>query len=84
MDRDIQDIVFQLVHESCAAIGEFKGVIEARVQLNALGLDSLKLVELVYTLERRFSVELSEQSLFSLQSVGDLVVAIQEAVEEDA
>lgn len=77
MDRDIQDTVFQLLHESCVAAGEFKGVIESSVTLNCLGLDSLKLVELVYVLEQRFCVQLPEQSLYELQSIGDLVNAVE-------
>lgn len=47
--------------------------------LGALGLDSLKLVEIIFALETRFAVVADEELMAELNTVGDLVDMIQQA-----
>jgi len=44
-----------------------------------LGLDSLKLVEVIYELERDFSIEIEEELLAQLECVGDVITAVESA-----
>lgn len=47
--------------------------LSANTELAALGLDSLKLIEIVYELETEYSVDADEAALAQLRTVGDLV-----------
>jgi len=48
-------------------------------RLSGLGLDSLKLVEIVYELETRFSVATDEDMLAELVTVADLIRVFEHA-----
>ena len=50
--------------------------------LGELGMDSLKLVEIIYELETRFAVAVDEELLAELNSIGDIVALIVRACEE--
>lgn len=45
--------------------------------LGSLGMDSLKLVEIIFALETRFAITADEELMAELDTVGDLVHMIQ-------
>jgi len=47
-----------------------------------LGLDSLKLVEIIFDLESRFHVSADENLLLELRTVADLIALITHAISE--
>ena len=53
--------------------------IELQTPIAELGLDSLKVVEIVYELEMEFSIETDEDLLAQLQCVGDVVAMVESA-----
>lgn len=77
MDRDVQDVVLHIVHQCCVDNGQFKGVVEPNLALTKLGLDSLKLVEVVYAVESHFAIQIEEETLYLLHSVNDLISAVE-------
>lgn len=82
MNRDVQDVVLQIVHQCCVVSGQFNGVVEPNLELTKLGLDSLKLVEVVFAVESRFSIQIEEETLYTLHSVNDLINAVQTCCSE--
>ncbi|MGB4248447.1 MAG: acyl carrier protein [Pseudohongiellaceae bacterium] len=47
--------------------------------LGSLGMDSLKLVEIIFALETRFAIVADEQLMAELETVGDLITLIHQA-----
>jgi acyl carrier protein len=56
---------------------------EARL-VDDLGMDSLDAVELAIAMERQFKVELSDDQIAKLQTVGDIVTLVQQRMAEAA
>jgi len=54
---------------------------EARL-VDDLGMDSLDAVELAIAMEREFRIELSDDPVAKLQTVGDIVVLVQRLLAE--
>jgi acyl carrier protein len=52
--------------------------------LGSLGINSLQLVELVYDLEVRFGLQVDEEQLVQLQTVGDLQTMFATARHEES
>jgi acyl carrier protein len=69
----VQDKVFKVL--SALSGFEFGGASAYGVntELAALGLDSLKLVEVVFELEVEYGVDADESTLSRLKTVGDLI-----------
>lgn len=69
--------------ECIRAIAETKGLPAGSITLAStigeLALDSLDLVSLSFDLEEKYGVEIPEHRLHAIQSVGDLVAAVDEA-----
>jgi acyl carrier protein len=52
-------------------------VIDESTRLDDLVMDSLDLLELVYTLEAQFSIQTDEKLLADLQTVGDITALLE-------
>lgn len=68
----IEQAVFETLRQALTHLKEAPDV-TATSRLSGLGLDSLKLVEIVYELETRFNVSTDEDMLAELVTVADLV-----------
>ena len=51
--------------------------IEPNMELKALGLDSLDLVELIMDIEDKYGVEFSNEELMGFKTVGDVLDSIE-------
>ena len=60
--------------------GDSNLVIDERTRLDDLVMDSLELLELVYTLESQFSIQTDEKLLTELQTVGDITAMFEQAL----
>ncbi|HDZ09967.1 phosphopantetheine-binding protein [Pseudohongiella sp.] len=65
----------QVSHEIARARGEAGTPVRQALQtpLSELGLDSLKLIEIVYELETFYQLDVDEEKLAELTNVGDLI-----------
>ena len=79
MDMDVRERVVELLFIALQEGGCEQVAIDLQTPLAELGLDSLKLVEIVYELEREFAIETDEELLAQLESVGDVVVMVESA-----
>lgn len=52
--------------------------IELSTTVSELGLDSLRLVEIIYEIEKRYCIELTEEMLFKINTVEDLITILEE------
>ncbi len=78
MNSDIRRTVLQSIEEACRQADlEVVPTLESR--LGDLGLDSLRLVEIIYELEQRFAIEMDEERLAQLATVADVVTMAEEA-----
>jgi acyl carrier protein len=59
-----------------AALGLERGTLSASVTAEQLGLDSLDLMKLTFTLERRFSVDLSGHGFEEVNSMEKLIALL--------
>jgi acyl carrier protein len=50
-----------------------------QTRLDELVMDSLELLELIYTLEEQFSIETDDKLLTELQTVGDITAMLEQA-----
>lgn len=75
MTADRGDILQRVSQEIFRAQGKSGEVTIQRVDtaLAELGLDSLKLIEIVYELETFYQLDVDEELLAELESIGDLV-----------
>lgn len=79
----MSDSILEVVRE---VLVEVRGVEPSKVVLEAslvddLGADSLDAIEIILALETRFGMELDEESVESLKTVGDVVALVQSLVE---
>ena len=51
--------------------------------MNDLGADSLDLVELIMTLEDEYGVSITDESVYSHKTVGDITVFIESLLSSD-
>ena len=86
MSDAIASIVLRHLQAACAD-GDSAAVLLPDTPLASLGIHSLRLIELVYELEVRFEVQVDEERLARLQTVGDVqqmfVTAIQAPLPKD-
>jgi len=74
-EQDTRDRILGRVCELLNSAGEMPldTDLSANTELVSLGLDSLKLIEIVYELETEYNVDADEAALAQLRTVGDLV-----------
>ena len=68
-------------------IGDQLDVVEEKVTMEAaiaddLGADSLDVVDLVMSLEEEFNIEIPDEEVENIKTVGDIVKFIEEKTEE--
>ena len=73
-ERVLELLTIAMQQNDCEQTG-----IDLQTSIAELGLDSLKLVEIVYELEKEFSIETDEDLLAQLECVGDVVAMIESA-----
>lgn len=71
MSESIATLVLQHLRAACDPAPAAQGL-QADTPLATLGIHSLRLIELVYELEVRFDIQVDEEHLARLQSVGDV------------
>lgn len=71
MSEAIHDIVVESLHTYCKSIG-VAADLQQHAALGSLGISSLQLIEFIFELETRFHVQVEEEQLARLQTVGDL------------
>ena len=71
MSESLHDTVLTCLRARLPA-EQREGLLECDTALGNLGINSLQLVELVYELEVRFGLQVDEEQLVRLQTVGDL------------
>ncbi|MDX1491906.1 MAG: acyl carrier protein [Pseudohongiellaceae bacterium] len=76
MEREIQSTVIQLLRSACKDSNSYHGSIIPELTLEQLGMDSLKLVEVIYELERSFGLQVAEEEILELQYVSDLIALV--------
>jgi len=79
VDMDVRERVMELLGSAVQESDSELIAIDSQTPLAELGLDSLKLVEIVYELEREFAIETDEELLAQLESVDDVVVMVESA-----
>jgi acyl carrier protein len=50
--------------------------------LSALGIDSLQAITILYELEERFEIEIPNELMENLETVGDIISAINNILQE--
>ena len=58
---------------------EFKGINE-KTQISELGIDSLGMLEIVGSMERQLKIQIPDEMLAGIQTVEDLLVAVEKRV----
>jgi len=76
---DVQEKVLELLADAMQQNNLDLGELGLQTPIVELGLDSLKLVEIIYELERDFSVEIGEELLAQLETVADVITAVTSA-----
>ena len=72
---------FQFIKELIETNDSFAGQITMNSTItDDLGLDSLDLYAIVMEVEEKYDIEFAEETLERMETIGDLVKAIQEAV----
>lgn len=73
--QNIELVVTELLRNS----GRCNIELSHSTSLGSLGMDSLKLVEIIFALEARFAIVADEQLMAELETVGDLITLIHQA-----
>ena len=70
-----KDVVFEVIarEQGCA-----QESIALESRLDELGIDSLRAITILYELEERFNIEIPNELIESLQTVGDIVSNIKQ------
>lgn len=71
---------FEEVKKGLIAKGA-KGNITKDSDLTMIGIDSLDLMDSVVELEKKYNIQLSDDTLMSIKTVNDIIVAIEELVK---
>ncbi len=82
MSESIATLVLQHLQAACDPVPDSQGL-QADIPLATLGVHSLRLIELVYELEVRFEVQVDEEHLARLQTVGDVQRMFAAALRSD-
>lgn len=76
MRDDVERAVLDFVKKYSPGL---PGKINCDSKIGELGLDSLKLVEIVFELENLYSMEADEERLVRLETIGDIIDMVCEA-----
>lgn len=76
----VQEAVLLLIRRACTALSPHDVALDT--PLLGLGLDSLKLMEVIFDLEEYYQIEVDEALLVELDVINDLVSMINMAVNE--
>lgn len=76
----VQAAVLLLIRRACTALPHDEVALDT--PLLALGLDSLKLMELIFDLEEHYQIEVDEALLVELDVINDLVSMVNMAVNK--
>jgi acyl carrier protein len=79
----LEEVVALIVHETRGKVGQGR-VIDADTNLKDLGLSSLQIAEIVFTLEEKHEVEFDPARAADAVSLGDLVALGNSALAEQA
>lgn len=82
MSDAIKDAVIASLRQYLSAEHN-EAVLAPDTPLGTLGINSLQLVELVYELEVRFGLQVDEEQLVRLQTLGDLEAMFATARQDD-
>ena len=77
---EVRDKVLRLLEDAVQHSGGGAVELGLETPIAELGLDSLKLIEVIYELERGFSIEVGEELLSQLECVGDIVSVVDSAL----
>jgi acyl carrier protein len=78
MRNEIESAIISHINTHCPQHDDHL-VLNAGTRLDELVLDSLELLEMVFSLESRFGVETEEQRLSEVATIGDIVSMIEQA-----
>ncbi|ALO46847.1 acyl carrier protein [Pseudohongiella spirulinae] len=81
-DAFIREQVFAALQQAAKQCGQTMLLDDAGIKLADLGLDSLKLIEVVFDLEQQFDAQVDESAMASLHTVGDIVRMITKSVRQ--
>ncbi|HWP80221.1 MAG TPA: acyl carrier protein [Candidatus Acidoferrum sp.] len=65
----------------CEQLSLEKGSISMDTRLEDLGADSLDIVELVMAMEEEFDIQVEDEQVEKIQTVGDIVSAVSAMIE---
>jgi acyl carrier protein len=83
MDRNIEYEIIESIRETCAA--EMPNISLTREsKLADLGIDSMKIIEIAYRLEKRFGIEVQETMLLQLRDINSVIAMVRSALEPKA
>ncbi len=82
MRENLESAVISQINFRCPQ-GDSNLIIDEKTRLDDLVMDSLELLELVYTLESQFAIQTDEKLLTELQTVGDITAMLEQAMVTD-
>lgn len=65
----------------CEQLSLEKGSVSMDTRLEDLGADSLDIVELVMAMEEEFDIQVEDEQVEKIQTVGDIVSAVSAMIE---
>lgn len=80
----IHEQVCLSLQQAAEQCGQPLSVNDPAMKLSELGLDSLKLIEVVFDLELYFDIQADESAMASLHTVGDVIEMISLALRHSA
>ncbi len=83
MPKDLEAIVVSHIQTVCPQ-EDPSLVITSETRLDELVMDSLELLELVFALESQFAIEADEKLMSELQTVGDIMAMVEQALDAEA
>jgi acyl carrier protein len=78
MRENLKSAVISQINIRCPQ-GDNNLTIDEQTRLDELVMDSLELLELIYTLEEQFSIQTDEKLMSELQTVGDITAMLEQA-----
>ncbi len=79
MREHFESAVISQINSRCPQ-GDSNLSIDEQTRLDELVMDSLELLELIYTLEEQFSIQTDDRLLTKLQTVGDITAMLEQAM----
>ena len=73
MESEVQTYLFDLVEKYRLANSAPAIQLTTEVRLSELGLDSLKIVEIIFQMENKFGAQVNEELLVQIETLGDTI-----------